>query len=101
MAHYTSQNGFKESEILDSKIIYMDGFEKPWHVYFEYCIKGDKWSKEKNEKFSTEEEAKRMLEEFTKSFEEEKYRVEKHFSQVNGMIWAVVIIGGLLLLGIL
>ena len=70
MGRVVSEKGFKESVIFDEIIRRDECSEKPWHVYFEYGIRGDKWSKVKKGDYETEEEAKRMLEEFIRSFEE-------------------------------
>ena len=101
MGRVVSEKGFKESVIFDEIIRRDEWSEKPWHVYFEYGIRGDKWSKVKKGDYETEEEAKRMLEEFIRSFEEEKDRVDKHVKEINTLTWMILIVAGITILEML
>ena len=103
MGNYVSETdkGFKESQIFDEKIRYYEGFSKPWHVYFDYGIRGEKYSRVKKGDFDTEEEAKRMLEEYKRSFADEAARVDQQFKTINTISIALIIVLVLLFFGLL
>lgn len=101
MGDYVSDKGFKKSVIFDEKIMYMEGVNKPWRVCFDYGIRGEKYSREKKGSFDTEEEAKRMLAEYKRSFEDEAYRVDQHFKTINTISIAIIIVIALFFFGLL
>lgn len=101
MGNYVSEKGFKESQIFDEKIIYMEGLRQPWHVYFDYGIRGETHSRSKKGDFDTEEEAKRMLEEYKRSFNDEAARVDQQFRMINTISIAIIIVLVLLFFGLL
>ena len=73
----------KESNIFEEKIMYTEGFKQPWHVYFEYIIKGDKYTTTRRCDLETEEDAKIMLKEFKNAYYAECGRVAAHAETIK------------------
>lgn len=100
MGKYVNDKGFKKSQIFDEIIRYDEGLSRPWHVYFDYGIRGEKYSRVKKGDFETEEEANRMLKEYKKSFETEAFRVDQNFKTMNVVSIIIIVALAFLLLGL-